>query len=194
MKATNKTRPLTIALAAALLIAGGVATGPVHAGGKSALASIKKMVGFIRYEKNELALKQVGLEPVSEYLMGSYYGQATPDQRAQFQKLLGEYVELRAFPLALKYFKDVDLSYDEPVQKGDAYHVSSSLNYAGSEQLVFTWVLQEHDGKYVITDFLDSTGKSSMQTNRDKQIQPVLKQKGVAGLLKTMEQVVGKLR
>ncbi|MCR9145401.1 MAG: ABC transporter substrate-binding protein [bacterium] len=167
---------------------------PVAADGKSALASVKKMVGFIRYQKNGLALKQVGLVPVSQYLMGSYYDQATPEQRARFQELLGEYVELRAFPLALKYFKDIDLSYDEPTVKGDAVHVRSSLLYAGSEQVVFTWVLKEHDGKYVVTDFLDATNKSSMKTNRDKQIQPVLKQRGIDGLIKQMEQVVAKSR
>lgn len=165
-----------------------------EADGKAALATVKKMVGFIRYEKNNLALKQVGLVPLSQYLMGDYYAKATPEQQARFQGLLGEYVELRAFPLALKYFKDIDLSYDEPAFKGDAVHVRSSLLYAGSEQLVFTWVLAEHDGKYVVTDFLDSTNKSSMQTNRDKQIQPVLKQKGVAGLIEQMEKVVAKTR
>ncbi|MEQ9363014.1 MAG: ABC transporter substrate-binding protein [Leptospirales bacterium] len=164
------------------------------ADGKAALAAVKKMVGFIRYEKNGLALKQVGLVPVSEYLMGDFFAQATPAQRTRFQELLGEYVELRAFPLALKYFKDIDLTYDEPAVKGDVVHVRSSLLYAGSEQLVFTWVLAEHDGRYVVTDFLDSTNKSSMQTNRDKQIQPVLKQRGVDGLIKQMEQVVAKSR
>ncbi len=185
-------RILTVALIAGLVFS----ANPVAAegDGKAALAAVKKMVGFIRYEKNDLALKQVGLVPVSEYLMGSYYSKATAEQRSRFQELLGEYVELRAFPLALKYFKDIDLSYDEPVVKGDAVHVRSSLLYSGSEQLVFTWVLAEHDGKYVVTDFLDASNKSSMKTNRDKQIQPVLKQKGVAGLIKQMEQVVEKSR
>lgn len=165
-----------------------------EADGKAALSTVKKLVGFIRYEKNDLALKQVGLVPVSRFLMGDYYDQATPDQRARFQALLGEYVELRAFPLALKYFKDIDLSYDEPVVKGEQVLVRSSLLYAGSEQVVFTWVLEEYEGQYTIVDFLDNGGKSSMTTNRDKQIQPVLKQKGVAGMIAQMEQVVAKAR
>ena len=173
-----------------MAIAGVGVTAPVSADGDAALATVKKLVGFIRYEKNELAMKQVGLAPISEYLMGSYYEKATDAQREKFEALLGEYVELRAFPLALKYFKDIDLSYDEPVEKGDTVHVRSSLLYAGSEQIVFTWVLSEHDGQWVITDFLDNRGVSSMGTNRDKQIQPVLKAKGVDGLINQMEKVV----
>jgi ABC-type transporter MlaC component len=177
-----------------LLVSVASLTAETAADGKAALATVKKLVGFIRYEKNDLALRQVGLEPVSQYLLGGYYEQASAEQKARFQSLLGEYIELRAFPLALKYFKDIDLSYDEPAVQGDSVRIRSSLLYGGSEQVVFTWVLAEHAGQYVITDFLDQRGVSSMQVNRDKQIQPVLKQKGVPGLLQQMEQVVAQAR
>ncbi|MCB1172543.1 MAG: ABC transporter substrate-binding protein [Leptospiraceae bacterium] len=170
------------------------ATVPLFADGSAALATVKKLVGFIRYEKNDLALRQIGLQPVSQFLMGSHYEKATVAQRIKFQSLLGEYVELRAFPLALQYFKDIDPSYDAPVQKGQQMHVRSSLLYAGSEQIVFTWVLSEHEGQWVITDFLDQRGVSSMSTNRDKQIQPVLKAKGVVGLINQMEKIVAAAR
>lgn len=182
---------MIIAVAALVLGSGPIAA---ETDTKAALSAVKKLVGFIRFEKNDLALKQVGLVPISRFLMGSYYDRATPEQQTRFQTLLGEYVELRAFPLALKYFKDIDLSYEEPVIKGRQVLIRSSLLYAGSEQVMFTWVLEQHDGQYTIVDILDNGGKSSILTNRDKQIQPVLKKNGVAGLLTQMEKVVAKAR
>lgn len=167
---------------------------PVAADGTAALTSVKKLVGFIRYEKNDKALEQVGLDAISEFLMGSYYTKATPEQKSRVSDLMGEYIELQAFPLALKYFKDIDLAYDEPKEQGKDVHIRSTLLYAGSERVVFTWVLTEVGGEWVVTDFLDERGVSSMKASRDKQIQPVLKKSGVDGLIAQLEKVVAKLR
>ena len=159
-----------------------------------ALSSVKKMVGLIRYGKNDLALKSIGLPQATAYLMGSYHGQATLDQLGQIEGLLGEYLKVSAFPLARKYFEDIDLSYDKPVVKGDAVHIRASLLYGGSEQIKFTWVVVESDGEYVVTDFLDDRNQSSLKASRDKQIQKVLQRKGIPGLIKAMETAVEKAR
>lgn len=158
------------------------------------LAATKKLIGFIRYEKSDAAMALIGIDAMSRYLLGKTYAQAKPEDLQKFKSLLGEYVRLKAFPLALKYFKDVDLSYDQPVINGKEARIKSSLLYGGSEQIVFTWVLTEESGAYVVTDFLDMKGVSSMQTNRDKQIQPLLQKKGLVGVNAALEKLVADLK
>jgi ABC-type transporter MlaC component len=77
---------------------------------------------------------------------------------------------------------------------GDKARVQSSVVYAGSERLTFSWVLTRVGDNYVITDFLDEKGTSTMQTNKDRQVQPTLKAKGIPGLLATMEGAVNQVK
>lgn len=158
------------------------------------LAATKKFIGFIRYEKSDQAMAFVGIDAMSRYLLGAAHAQTKPEDLQKFKSLLGDYIRLKAFPLALKYFKDVDLSYDQPVVQGKEARIKSSLMYGGSEQIVFTWVLTEENGSFVVTDFLDAKGVSSMQTNRDKQIQPLLQKKGIAGVNAALEKLVADLK
>lgn len=184
---------LTLALSLLLLPVALPAQDPGEVATKS-LAATKKLIGFIRYEKSDQAMALIGIDAMSRYLLGATYAQAKPEDLQKFKSLLGEYVRLKAFPLALKYFKDVDLSYDQPVVKGKESRIKSSLMYGGSEQIVFTWVLTEENGAYVVTDFLDTKGVSSMQTNRDKQIQPLLQKKGLIGVNAALEKLVADLK
>lgn len=158
------------------------------------IQTIKKMTGFIRYGRDDRAVASIGAEQISRYLLGSHYDHITPEQQTKFQENLKEIIKLRGFPLAMKYFKDIDISYDQPVENGDQSKVRSSILYAGSERIVFTWVLTKVGDTYLITDFLNERGESSMQKSRDQQILPLFQQRGITGVLDSMQTMIRGLR
>ncbi len=160
-----------------------------------AVSTLKKMIGFIRYGKDDRALAFVGAEQIARYLLTpANYDRATPQQKERFIGLLKEYIQLKAFPLALKYFKDIDLSYDQPVVTGDQHRIRSSLLYAGSEQIVFTWVLTKVGNDYFVTDFLNERNESSMQRSRDQQVLVLYRQSGMDGVNNQLQTIVNSLK
>lgn len=164
---------------------------PIGAGDADhpALSVVKRLVGQIRYNRDERALEAIGLEPISRYLLGAAYAGASAEDRARFQALLGDYIRLNAFPTARQYFKDIDINYEAPVESGDITRIRSSIVYAGADRVSFTWVLTRVNGRYVITDFLDSRGQSSMASSRDRQVQPLLRSGGMPALLAKMQEL-----
>lgn len=168
---------------------------PIGAGDADhpALTVVKRLVGQIRYNRDDRALESIGLEPISRYLLGASYAGASAEERARFQALLGDYIRLNAFPTARSYFKDIDINYEAPVESGDTARIRSSIVYAGADRASFTWVLTRVNGRYVITDFLDSRGQSSMASSRDRQIQPLLRSGGMSALLAKMQELKAQL-
>ncbi len=169
------------------------------------LAPIKKLIGSVRYSEKaktpderkaleDRALDLVGTEQMADFLLGDFAAKATPEQKAKFAGQIREYTRYKAFPLVLKYFKDIDLTYEPPVIKGDTATVQSSVVYAGSERVSFSWVLTRAGDSYVITDFLNEKGVSTMAMNKAQQVQPTLKTKGIAGLLATMDAAVNQVK
>lgn len=170
-----------------------------EADGSQALVMVKKLVGYVKFSEKkpefaDKALENVGSADISKYLLGSYAAKATPAQDTRFQGLIRDYLKVRAFPESLRYIKDVDLSYSDPVVKGDTVSITSSLLYAGSEKLIFTWVVTKKGDQYYLTDFLDAAGTSAMLNSRDKQIIPLIKKRGIDGMLDTMQNVIKSYR
>lgn len=162
--------------------------------GRRATLVVRKMLASVRLKKFDRALQYVGLDEMGAYLLADNYQKLTAAQKTKLSTLLGEYIKKRGFPLAVKYLGSVGLSYDKPTFEQGHVHIRSSVVYSGSERLVFTWVLARRDsGEYVVVDFRDAKGDSSMTKSRDKQILPVYKQRGADGLLKTLEGVIARL-
>lgn len=169
------------------------------------LAPIKKMIGSVRYsdkartpaERKALedkALDNIGTDRMADFLLGNFAAKATPEQKKRLADQIREYTRYKAFPLVIKYFKDIDLTYEPPVIEGETAKVPASVVYAGSERLSFTFVLTRVGDSYVMTDFINDKGISSMTVNRDNQVQPTLKSQGMNGLLGKMDAAVAQAK
>ncbi len=185
--------------ASLILFSGTFSLSASEADGEQALVTVKKIVSLVKYSEKkpefaDKALESVGAKEISEYLLDKHYPKATAEQDARFQKLILEYIKLRAFPTALSYIRDIDLNYDKPVVEGDFVKTTSSIVYAGSERIMFTWVVKKRPEGYFLTDFLDEKDVSAMEANRDKQIQPLIKKEGIEGMIRRMEKVVASYR
>jgi len=149
-------------------------------------SSVKKLIGFIRYKKTDSALAMIDTKTYSRNLLKNNYDSLSADQQKELEEAVKGYLKAKSFPLALNYFSKIDINYEKPVISGKEAKVPSSILYKGSEKIQFSWVLQEKNGQYLITDFLND-GKLASDTYRTTQVEPVFKSKGFEGLVEAIK-------
>jgi ABC-type transporter MlaC component len=152
---------------------------------KDPTPTVKKMIGYIRYKKNSNALAMIDSEIFSSNLLKGEYEVLTSEQKMDFEEAVKQYIENKSFPIALKYFDKVDINYEKPVSRGNSIEIPSSILYNGSQQLKFSWILNEKNGNFYITDFL-TDGKLISEVNREKQLLPLLKKEGFTKMLEKL--------
>ncbi|PJZ58053.1 ABC transporter substrate-binding protein [Leptospira barantonii] len=140
-------------------------------------STVKKLIGFIRYKKNDKAIALIHVKQFTNQLLKSS-GKIADADRKEFEEAISEFIVHRSFPIAHKYFDKIDINYEKPVIKGDNATLASSIIWSGSERITFSWILMKIDGAWYITDFL-SEGKYASETNRVKSVEPSIKKNGI---------------
>ncbi|EMK03535.1 toluene tolerance protein Ttg2D [Leptospira kirschneri str. MMD1493] len=141
------------------------------------VSTVKKLIGFIRYKKNDKAIALIHVKQFSNQLLKSS-GKISDSDRKEFEEAISEFIIHRSFPIAHKYFDKIDINYEKPVLKGDNATFASSIIWNGSERITFSWILTKIEGNWYVTDFLNE-GKYASETNRVKSIDPSIKKNGI---------------
>jgi ABC-type transporter MlaC component len=158
---------------------------------KQMVSTVKKMIGFIRYEKNDKALSLIQTSLFSQNIMGKAYDTMNAEEKTDLEKAVQNYLVKKSFPKGLEYFKKLDLSYEKPIEKKGYYELPSSILYKGSERVKFSWVLVKTDDGFRLSDFL-SEGRLTSETIRTKQIEPLLKKSDVKTVISKINQAAQK--
>jgi len=148
---------------------------------KNVTAPIYKMLVYAKKNKDDKALKYIGISSMANFLLGKYQKKATAKQKKIFENLLKDNIKYQGLPKVAEYFPSVDVPLVKPVYKNAKAFVESSVIYAGSERLKFQWVLAKVKNKYVIIDILND-GKSSLEKNKTR-IHKQIEAKGMDGFL-----------
>lgn len=138
---------------------------------------MKKLIGFIRYKKNDKAIVLIHVKQFSNQLLKSS-GKIGDSDRKEFEEAIGKFIVHRSFPIAYKYFDKIDINYEKPIIKGDNATLASSIIWSGSERITFSWILTKIEGAWYVTDFLNE-GKYASETNRVKSVDPSIKKNGI---------------
>ncbi|WP_078130136.1 toluene tolerance protein [Leptospira alexanderi] len=141
------------------------------------VSTVKKLIGFIRYKKNDKAIVLIHVKQFSNQLLKSS-GKIGDSDRKEFEEAIGEFIVHRSFPIAYKYFDKIDINYEKPTIKGDNATLASSIIWSGSERITFSWILTKIEGVWYVTDFLNE-GKYASETNRVKSVDPSIKKNGI---------------
>lgn len=157
---------------------------------KDPTPTIKKMIGFIRYKKNSNAISLIDTELYSANLLKGEYENLSGEQKKEFEEAVKLYIENKSFPIALKYFDKVDLTYEKPIPKGNLIEIPSSILYDGSQRIKFSWILNEKNGNFLISDFMVED-KLTSDTNREK-LFAVLKKDGFSKMLEKLKNAASK--
>jgi len=158
---------------------------------------VKMLIGSIRYKKDDLALKMLALDAMTAGLNKSHWAKMSDAQKKAFKQNLSTLLKKLSFAKARDLFKHLDaILYDEPEVKGDRAKIKSTIvvhrNYKKTE-MVITWTLLKKGKKWLVLDTV-MAGDSTMEGLREDQVDPLVKEGGVKGLLKAMEDKIKSLK
>ncbi|HRG46838.1 MAG: ABC transporter substrate-binding protein [Leptospiraceae bacterium] len=147
------------------------------------LPTAKKLVGFIRFKKNDQAIALIDTKTFSKNLLLNHWDKIDPKDQLEFEEAMKEYIKHKSFPIALQYFDKIDINYEKAKVKGKEAELPASILYKGSEKITFSWIFTETNGKFLVSDFLLAEGKLASEVNRVKQIEPTYEKKGMKELI-----------
>jgi ABC-type transporter MlaC component len=152
---------------------------------------VKVLIGAIRYGKDAMALKMLDLEQMTHQLNIHHWDKMSMAQRREFAVALGTLLRRLSFPKARDVFKHIDaILYDPGKVKGKQVILRNTIVIHRSykkQEMVLTWTLVKARRGYKILD-VKTVGESTIAGIREEQIDPLVKEGGVALLMKKLRQ------
>jgi ABC-type transporter MlaC component len=161
-------------------------TGGLVAQSKEPAVVVKKLVGLIRYKKYDNAIKLIDIKTFSKNLLPSDYEGFSDADKLKFEEAVKGYIIAKAFPLALKYFGEIDINYEKATMTTNGAKIGSDILYKGSERVKIAWILSKKGEEYLVSDFV-AENKLATEVN-NKRLEPIYKKKGINGLIQAIEE------
>lgn len=186
-------------LLTAFLFCGWAAWTPAHAAGedKAVQKTITVLVNSIRYNKDDLAAKQLAYESMSKALMAETWGTMNGDQQKEFKDSLQSLLRMMAFAKGRDMFKYLDaLLFDTTKVEGDTAHVKTTVvvhRDLKKTEIPLEWVLVKDGGAWKVADTV-TMGESTATGMREDQVLPLMKEGGVDAVLGAMRQKIAELK
>jgi len=153
------------------------------------MAPIKQMIAQIRTSQDAKALKQMEMNSISLYLLGEYAKRSTEQQRNEFSSLFQSLFAKIVFPRVRENFRDLArISYEPPAIKGDEATVESLIVISHplkKEEMKLRYTVVKGPKGWQVKD-LAVLGDSMLESIRNDQVQPALKEGGMEHLLQVM--------
>ena len=150
---------------------------------------VKTVVQSVRYNKDDLALKQLANEEQGRFLLGEDWDKGTPAQRQEFTRLFTSLFAKMAFPKVRENFKNLSsITYEDPAVEGAKAKVKSTIvieHPVKKQELKLQYSLAQDKGAWKVVD-VAVLGDSMLTGIRDDQVRPIMKQGGWDHLLELM--------
>lgn len=158
--------------------------------------TLKTLVNAIRYKKDDLALRQLDLDGMGKKLMGDTWSQMDDAQHKTFKQDLGTVLAGLSFTRGRDIFQYLDAVLYAPASfAGDEARCKSTVvihRELKKKEMPIEWVLSKQSGSYKVVDTI-FLGESTAMGVREEQVAPLLKEGGIAGVLKALRAQVAKL-
>jgi phospholipid transport system substrate-binding protein len=150
---------------------------------------VKTVVQSVRYNKDDLALKQLANEEQGRFLLGEDWDKGTPAQRQEFTRLFNSLFAKMAFPKVRENFKNLaSITYEDPAVEGTKAKVKSTIvieHPVKKQEMKLQYSLAQDKGAWKVVD-VAVLGDSMLTGIRDDQVRPIMKQGGWDHLLDLM--------
>ncbi len=150
---------------------------------------VKTVVQSVRYNKDDLALKQLANEEQGRFLLGEDWDKGTPAQRQEFTRLFTSLFAKMAFPKVRENFKNLaSITYEDPAVEGTKAKVKSTIvieHPVKKQEMKLQYSLAQEKGAWKVVD-VAVLGDSMLTGIRDDQVRPIMKQGGWNHLLELM--------
>jgi phospholipid transport system substrate-binding protein len=151
---------------------------------------IKRVIGFIRYNKDAKALSQFDGPAQSAFLLGGSEAKFTPAQKTAFITSFHKLFAAIAFPRVRGDFQKLEtILYDAPRISGNTATIGATiviLHPAKKQEIKATFDLSKAADGWKVVDVTIKGDKSMLTNIRNEQIRPLVKEGGAAGLLGLM--------
>ena len=150
---------------------------------------VKTVIQSVRYNKDDLAIKQLANEEQGRFLLGEDWDKGTPAQREEFTKLFNSLFAKIAFPKVRENFKNLaSITYEDPAVEGTKAKVKSTIvieHPVKKQEMKLQYSLAQDKGAWKVVD-VAVLGDSMLTGIRDDQVRPIMKQGGWNHLLELM--------
>ncbi|HEY0093602.1 MAG TPA: ABC transporter substrate-binding protein [Archangium sp.] len=150
---------------------------------------VKTVVQSVRYNKDDLALKQLANEEQGRFLLGEDWDKGTPAQRQEFTRLFNSLFAKIAFPKVRENFKNLaSITYEDPAVEGTKAKVKSTIvieHPVKKQEMKLQYSVVKSQGGWKVLD-VAVLGDSMLTGIRDDQVRPIMKQGGWDHLLDLM--------
>lgn len=160
---------------------------------------INTLVKSVRYNKDDLALKQLDSEAQGKFLFGADWDKATAEQRSEFTQLFQTIFAGIAFPKIRDNLQNLSTTlYEKPAITGDKAALNSTLvidHPLKKQEMKVRYDLHKaKEGWKVVDVQVLEMGSKSMLTSVKEQTDPLFKQGGWDNLLAKMRDRAAKLK
>ena len=150
---------------------------------------VKTVVQSVRFNKDDLALKQLANEEQGRFLLGEDWEKGTPAQRQEFTRLFNSLFSKIAFPKVRENFKNLtSITYEDPAVEGAKAKVKSTIvieHPMKKQELKLKYAVVQDKSAWKVVD-VSVLGDSMLTGIRDDQVRPLLKEGGWKALLDAM--------
>ena len=174
--------------------------GAASPGQKALEKPIRTLVSAVRYDKDDLALKNLAGDPQGKILLGETWEKASPEQRKQFVTDFQALFAALAFPKIRKAFEHLEtIVYDDAKIEGTNATIVSTLvvlHPVKKREYRVSYDLTKVGGAWKVVDVqVLGTGRPSMLVGiRDEQVAPILAEGGIDAVLKVMTERLTQVR
>lgn len=150
---------------------------------------VKTVIQQIRAGKDDQVFKNVDMYQVSKYLLGADYEKATDQQRTEFNSLFQALFAKIAFPKVRDNFRKLAaINYENPQVAGNEAKLASLVildNPLKKQEMKLKYSLVKSAQNWKVAD-VAVLGSSMMESIRNDQVTPLLKEGGMEHLLQVM--------
>lgn len=176
---------------------GGAMGGVAEAGHAATEGPIKRFVNAVRYNKDQIALKQVDGDAQGRILLGDDWEKGTKAQRDEFIALFHRIFSASAFPRLRDNLQKIEtIVYSAPEKDGKEATVTSTLvllHPLKKEEIKVHYRLAQSKQGYRLVDVTFDGDRSLLTNVREDQIKPLYAEGGWPHLLDQMRARVKQL-
>lgn len=154
---------------------------------------IKVLLNAIRYEKFDLAAKQLAYRQMATRLLDKHWEKLSTQEQTEAETSLAKLIGARSFSKGHDLFKHLDaVVYTKPVSSGaDAICRSTIVvhrDYKKTE-MVIDWVLFPSDATWKIVDMI-VLGDSTLAGIREEEVEPLINSGGIKAVFEALRKQV----
>lgn len=187
---------LAAAVMAAVVIGTHAASAFAASPDKDVQKTIKVLINSIRYEKDDMAAKQVAFDVMIERLMGDAWKDVPDGDRKELIAGMEKLIRGISFPAGRGMFKYLDNILYEPVRvEGGVARCKSTVvihRDLKKTEVAIDWVLAKSGAGWKVYDTV-MLGESTLEGIREEQIGPLLKEGGVPAVMRALRTKLAEL-